>query len=256
MQEGDLIKADKMFHIALRMAADLGHVEAETHVYCLLANTALERGLLGQAESLFVEVLKRLVGSGEDEARKESNAVVEISLKLASIYRARGDLDKARQGFEFCTKTQQRKIQHQEEVDEDTMALYGLALDQLGQFCLSQGRLTEAEVAFSQALALSRTIHGVHGEQTLVITNSLASVLSLKGENGLSLSLLSEVVEQADQVNSPHLTTFLVNRGIVKLRQGLDGRADCQRAKELAGRRGDTDTAVQAEECLTVHSTQ
>ena len=68
-----------------------------------------------KAENLFVEVLKRLVGSGEDEARKESNAVVEISLKLASIYKARGDLDRARQGLEFCTKTQQRKMQNKGE---------------------------------------------------------------------------------------------------------------------------------------------
>ena len=69
-----------------------------------------------QAEKLFVEVLKRLLAGGEEEQlRKESNAVVEISLKLASIYQARGELDKAHQGFEFCTKTQERKIQKQGE---------------------------------------------------------------------------------------------------------------------------------------------
>jgi hypothetical protein len=62
-------------------------------------------------------------------------------------------------------------------VDEDTLALYGMALDRLGQFCLSQSRLTEAEVAFRQAAAISRQIHGDRGEQTLVILNSLASVL-------------------------------------------------------------------------------
>jgi hypothetical protein len=52
-----------------------------------------------------------------------------------------------------------------------------MALDRLGQFCLSQSRLTEAEVAFRQAAAISRQIHGDTGEQTLVILNSLASVL-------------------------------------------------------------------------------
>ena len=63
------------------------------------------------------------------------------------------------------------------EVDEDTLALYGMALDQLGQFCLSQGRLTEAEVAFRQAATISSKIHGDQGDQTLVVLNSLASVL-------------------------------------------------------------------------------
>jgi tetratricopeptide repeat protein 19 len=70
--------------------------------------------LFVQAENLFLEVLKRLLVGGE-ETKKESNAVVEISLKLASIYQARGDVDKARQGFDFCTKTQERKIQRQGE---------------------------------------------------------------------------------------------------------------------------------------------
>ncbi len=59
-----------------------------------------------------MEVLKRLLAGGAEE-RKEGNDVVEISLKLASIYLARGDLNKARQGFEFCTKTQERKITQQ-----------------------------------------------------------------------------------------------------------------------------------------------
>lgn len=43
--------------------------------------------------------------------------------------------------------------------------------------------------------------------------------------------------------------------GIVKLREGLDGRADCHRAKELAGRRGDKEAALAAEECLHGHLT-
>jgi hypothetical protein len=64
-----------------------------------------------------------------------------------------------------------------EEVDEDTLALYGMALDHLGQFCLGQGLLTEAAAAFKQAVTVSRKIHGDLGEQTLVLLNSLASVL-------------------------------------------------------------------------------
>ncbi len=44
----------------------------------------------------------------------------------------------------------------------------------------------------------------------------------------------------------------LSSAGIVQLRQGLDGRADCQRAKELAGRRGETEACLEAEQCLAV----
>jgi len=60
-----------MFHIALRMAVDLGHEEGQTHIYCLLANTALERGFNGQAERLFTEVLKRILADGEAQAGQQ-----------------------------------------------------------------------------------------------------------------------------------------------------------------------------------------
>ena len=44
-----------MFHIGLRMATDLGQEQAKTHIYCLLANSAMEQGMVGQAERLFTE---------------------------------------------------------------------------------------------------------------------------------------------------------------------------------------------------------
>ena len=60
---------------------------------------------------------------------------------------------------------------------EDTLALYGLCLDKSAQFYLGQGRLEQAESGFRSAVLLSSRIHGEEHEQTLVINNSLASVL-------------------------------------------------------------------------------
>ena len=60
---------------------------------------------------------------------------------------------------------------------EDTLALYGLALDRRAQFLLGRGRLEEAEAGFKSAVEVSRRVHGDQHEQTLVIRNSLATVL-------------------------------------------------------------------------------
>ena len=60
---------------------------------------------------------------------------------------------------------------------EDTLALYGLALDRRAQFLLGRGRLEEAEAGFNSAVEVSRRVHGDQHEQTLVIRNSLATVL-------------------------------------------------------------------------------
>ena len=80
---------------------------AVTHIYCLMANLAIERGLVGQAERLFTEVLKRLMASGE---APDSNAVIEISLKLAQIFMTNGDKWKAEKGLEFSTDTMRKKV--------------------------------------------------------------------------------------------------------------------------------------------------
>ena len=102
-----MVRADKLLHIALKLAIDLQHQAAVTHIYCLMANLAMERGLVGQAERLFTNVLKRILAGGE---MQDSNAVVEISLKLAQIFLTNGDLAKAEQGFKFCTEAQQKKV--------------------------------------------------------------------------------------------------------------------------------------------------
>lgn len=249
-QEGDLKKADQIFHVALRMAVDLGHEEGQTHIYCLLANTALERGFIGQAERLFTEVLKRILANGEPQ---DSNSVVEISLKLAGIFVLQNELGKAEQGFEFCTKTQQLKVESEGDgCSEDTLALYGLSLDKQGQFLLNRGRLQGAENCFSAAVKVSTRLHGENDQQTLVVRNSLATVLSLKGETDRALSILSNIISRAEETQSQYLPTFLINKGIVGLRSGCaeTARADCTRARAEAVVRNDPEATQEADECL------
>lgn len=250
-QDGDLKKADQMFHIALKMAIDLGHEDAVTHIYILMANTALERGFVGQAERLFTDILKRLLANGEAQS---SNAVVEISLKLAEIFLRNGNYVKAEQGFEFCTKTQQLKVATEgTERSEDTLALYGLSLDRRAQFLLGRGRLAEAEAEFNSAVEISRQVHGEKHEQTLVIQNSLATVLSLKGDHTKSISLLTDLVSRAEETSCQYLPTFLINRGIVQLRAGLGARAeaDCSRARDEARSLQDVEVTDEALQCLS-----
>merc|ERR1719339_404408 len=95
IQEGDLARADRLLHIALKMAQDGGREEAITHIFCLLGNLALERNFPGQAERLLKTVVQRLIAAGEPT---DSNSVVEISLKLAQIYASIGTLQQAEQG--------------------------------------------------------------------------------------------------------------------------------------------------------------
>lgn len=252
MQEGDPVRADKMFHLALKMSQDLGHIEAETHVLCLLANLALERGLVGQAERLFTSVLQRILAGGE---QKDSNAVVEISLKLANIFATNNNFEKAEQGFMFCAASQREKLRAADKaglpLDQDSLGLLGLVLDQQAQFLLARDRLGTAEVTWREAVEVAIRLHGEEGEQTLVVQNSLASLMSMRGENKSASQLLQQVVDLADP-DSAHLPTFLVNLGLVSLKQGLVERAGqlCGEARRLAGEKGDEEAGREAHRCL------
>ena len=250
IQEGNLVKADKMLHIALKLANDMQHQAAVTHIYCLMANLALERGLVRQAERLYTSILTRILADGE---KQDSNAVVEISLKLAQIFMANGDQAKAMQGFQFCTDCQQKKVTASgSEVDEDTLALYGMALDQQAQFLMAVGKLKEAETAWREAVLVATKLHGEEGEQVLVVTNYLATVLSMQGQDASAAQLLMGVVASAKRIDTPHLTSFLVNLGLVRLKQGMVdmARDNCKEAEGIAEDVGDKEVIMEAEQCL------
>ena len=61
-----------------------------------------------------------------------------------------------------------------------TSALYGMALDVLAQLYLGAGRLREAEHLWAEAVKVGRAVHGEAGDQVLVVTNSLATVISMQ----------------------------------------------------------------------------
>ena len=243
-----MVKADKMLHIALKQAQDIGHEEAVTHIYSLMANLALERELYGQAERLFTTVLKRLISSGEAQ---DSNAVVEISLKIAQIFHRNGQMEKAEKGLKFCVDTQRGKVRGGQG-DEDTKALLGIALDMQGQFLLSMERLGEAEQCWREAVEVAREVLGEEEEQVLVVTNSLATVLSMTGREEEAGKILEAVTKPAEKIDSVHLSSFLVNLGLVRLKQGLlkEARRHCEKARFSAGSLRDEGTVREAEDCL------
>ena len=249
IQEGDLARADRLLHIALKMAQDGGREEAITHIFCLLGNLALERNFPGQAERLLKTVVQRLIAAGEPS---DSNSVVEISLKLAQVYASIGSFEQAEQGFQFCVATQQRKL-GRGVVDEDTLGLAGMVLDQRAQFLLQQNRLAEAEMAWREAVKVAEQLHGEEGEQALVVKNSLATLLSMRGQHKAALDMLERVVAAGKRQQTAHLSAFLVNLGLVQLKQGLaaEGRKSCREASRLASDVGDVETVQEADVCLT-----
>lgn len=82
--------------------------DAKTQIIDIQANLYLQKGELVEAEQMFKIVAQRLVNSGRVNAT--DNAVVEISIKLAEIYKIRGMHAEAESGFQYCVATQREKV--------------------------------------------------------------------------------------------------------------------------------------------------
>ncbi|XP_051680417.1 tetratricopeptide repeat protein 19, mitochondrial isoform X3 [Oryctolagus cuniculus] len=112
-------EAEKMLHDALRLAYQSDNKKAITYTYDLMANLAFIRGQLENAEQLFKATMSYLLGGG---MKQEDNAIIEISLKLASIYAAQNKQEFALAGYEFCISTLEDKIEKEKELAEDIMS--------------------------------------------------------------------------------------------------------------------------------------
>nr|XP_028691885.1 tetratricopeptide repeat protein 19, mitochondrial isoform X3 [Macaca mulatta] len=112
-------EAELILHDALRLAYQTDNKKAITYTYDLMANLAFIRGQLENAEQLFKATMSYLLGGG---MKQEDNAIIEISLKLASIYAAQNRQEFAIAGYEFCISTLEEKIEREKELAEDIMS--------------------------------------------------------------------------------------------------------------------------------------
>ena len=132
-------------------------------------------------------------------------------------------------------------------------ALYGMSLDLLAQFYLASNRLKEAESLWVEAVKCGRLVHGEEGDQVLVVSNSLATVISMQvGREAEAAVMMEDLVLTAQRLGSPHLTSFLINLGLVRMKQGLleQARERCEGARKLAMSGGDQEVVEEANNCI------
>lgn len=252
IQRAELNKAEQLLHIALKTAQETQNRQAVTYIYDLLANVAYQKEEYSKAETLFKEVLKRVLADGMAE---DDNAVVEISLKLASVYASRGDYEKAVQGFHFCIGTQEAKIKKYGEtnVDEDTSLLWAMSMDWYARFLLNLQKYELAKKHFIKAFEMSERVQGLAHPQTAVLLNDIGSVCSLQKNYVEAISYLERAIDAAKQSDSPDLGSFYVNLGAVYLQQGMvqEAEKNCKTGLFLAKKSKNVEGLEEANACLT-----
>ncbi|XP_031512847.1 tetratricopeptide repeat protein 19, mitochondrial isoform X2 [Papio anubis] len=201
-------EAELILHDALRLAYQTDNKKAITYTYDL-------------AEQLFKATMSYLLGGG---MKQEDNAIIEISLKLASIYAAQNRQEFAIAGYEFCISTLEEKIEREKELAEDIMSveekanthlLLGMCLDACARYLLFSKQPSQAQRMYEKALQISEEIQGERHPQTIVLMSDLATTLDAQGRFDEAYIYMQRASDLARQINHPELHMVLSNLAAV-----------------------------------------
>ncbi|XP_056333472.1 tetratricopeptide repeat protein 19, mitochondrial [Danio aesculapii] len=258
MMIGELDAADGFLHRAVRLAHQMHNNDAIIYTYSLMANLAFVRGQLDNAEKLFKAAMSFMLSGGTPQ---DDNAVIEMSLKLASIYATQNKNELAEHGFQFCADSLEAKIDKQKDLppeslsDEerkDTRLLLGLSLDARARYLAANHRFIGACRDYRHALQICQEEQGESHPQTLVLMSDLATVLDLQGKHDEALVYVKKAVELGQAAGHPEQHVLLGNMAGILMHNGEfeESAKLYQEALALAHTAGDEEAIEQLQEGL------
>nr|XP_009858930.1 tetratricopeptide repeat protein 19, mitochondrial-like isoform X1 [Ciona intestinalis] len=226
-------KAEMLYIQALHLALERKDRKVIAYIQDLLANLALHTNEYDKAEPLFRNVLQNLIATG-----KEPNdpAILEISLKLASIYASQGKRELAITGYTWCADTCRTNLKKMEEDGagmgdeefENSVALLGMILDSYGRYLFDHGNHQEALVCTMEAKSLCERLYGKTDLRTLIIYNDIGSVKSRMGKHEEAFEYVKMAVDAAENsgADPSEKAVFYTNLSMVCMRKGKPAEAE------------------------------
>uniref|UniRef100_A0A834VE76 Tetratricopeptide repeat protein 19, mitochondrial n=1 Tax=Sarcoptes scabiei TaxID=52283 RepID=A0A834VE76_SARSC len=226
-KESQYQKADMLYHTALKMANDLSYKDAETYIFDLMADNYFEWNDFEKAKPLYLEVLNRIPKENNFSLEKiPSEAVVEISIKLAYCYSHLGQSDFAEKGFQFSIDSQLIRvdsfwndkecrilIKNLNDEQSNSLALLGMAYDYYSKYLeqLSSQLLERSLIYRKKAHQISSIINGIEHSQTIVLENNIADIYSRMEKFDLAKECLHGAIEKAKAIKSKELPILYLN---------------------------------------------
>uniref|UniRef100_A0A4W5Q191 Tetratricopeptide repeat domain 19 n=1 Tax=Hucho hucho TaxID=62062 RepID=A0A4W5Q191_9TELE len=258
MMRGQLHGANGFLHQAIALAHQTNNTQAIIYTYSLMANLAYVQGQLDNAEKLFKVAMSFMLSGGTPQ---DDNGVIEMSLKLATIYAGQDKNDLAEMGFQFCTESLEAKLEkfkelpaeeQSEELRKETRLLLGLTLDSHARYMVAIHRLSQAALDYKQALLICQEEQGETHPQSLVLMSDLATILDLQGHHDEALPLVKQAVELSREAGHPDQHVLLGNMAGILLHNDLfeESVKLYKEALALAQSAGDEDAVDQIQEGL------
>ncbi|KAM8797478.1 tetratricopeptide repeat protein 19, mitochondrial isoform 1-T1 [Eudromia elegans] len=245
--KGELAEAERLLHQALRLSHEAGSAKALAYTYSMMANVALMQGQLDNAEKLYKATMSQMLAG---DAKEDDNAILEMSLKLASIYAAQKQHKLALAGYEFCILTLEEKIDKQKDLPEDvlpaeekanTRLLLGMSFDGYARYLLSINQLSVAQKMYEKALQISSDVQGETHPQTVVLLNDLATVLDAQGHYDEAYSYVRRAADLAKETQHSEEHMVLNNLAAILMHKEdfLQAKQVYKEALKQAEQKGD-----------------
>ncbi|XP_037314080.2 tetratricopeptide repeat protein 19, mitochondrial [Pungitius pungitius] len=259
VSRGQLEVASGFLHQAVVVAHQTHNHQAVIYAYSLMANLAYVQGQLDHAEKLFKAAMSFMLSGGMPQ---DDNAVIEMSLKLTTIYAEQNKAELAEIGFRFCTESLEAKLQkhketavedlteEQEALRKDTRLLLGLCFDSRARYRASTLHLEQAGRDYQKALDICLQEQGHTHPQTLVLMSDLATILDLQGRHDDALALVQRAVDLSSGHPDQHV--LLGNMAGILLHKGRleDSVRFYLQALGLAQQAGDHEAVEKIQEGL------
>ncbi|NXG62464.1 TTC19 protein, partial [Hemiprocne comata] len=247
VMKGELGEAERLLHQALRLSHQSDNRKAIVYTYSMMANVAYMQGQLDNAEKLYKASMSYLLAG---DTKEDDNAILEMSLKLASIYAAQKQHKLAVAGYEFCILTLEEKIAKEKDLPEDvlpaeekanTCLLLGMSLDSYARYLLNINQLPVAQKMYEKALQISSEVQGENHPQTVVLMNDLATVLDAQGHYDEAHSCVKRAAELAKETQHPEEHMVLNNLAAILMHKEdfLQAKQVYKEALKQAQQKGD-----------------
>ncbi|XP_015789814.1 tetratricopeptide repeat protein 19, mitochondrial-like [Tetranychus urticae] len=259
MQREEFDKAEIILHAALSNAVDMGNSKAIAYIYSLMGNVAFLKGDYEKSEKIYKDLIKRLLEFGIEE---DHEAIVEISLKLATIYSKLGKFSKADVGFSHCLSIQKKRANQIEndkktknelsDSDINSLALYGMALDFYGKHLLRKQEYDGALKYTLDALAVCEKVNGKNAHQTMILLSDVGTLLNLTNNFDEADEYFKKAIKVGTIIESDHLKTLYYNVGMNDLmrRNWPSAQQNCDASYRFAKKDDDIYIMGMAEDCL------
>ncbi|XP_052788046.1 tetratricopeptide repeat protein 19, mitochondrial-like [Mya arenaria] len=271
-------QAREAFHEALRTSSDFKdekkiteneHLNHRVYIYDQIANMLLDTGDFENAEKVFKDTMKLAVALG---MALNDNAMIEMSLKLATIYLYTGRFNLGVEGVRYCIDEQEKKLQDpvvekKDDINNDskqvdtkalkeentnTRVLLGKAYRHHANFYMQQRHFKEAKDIMVKALEMSRSALGTDDDNSFVIMNDIATCdIMLKDFKGAEM-LLKEGIAKSGKAKSLIQSAFYSNLGALYIRTQKYEEAEhaCRSGLTIAKRHNDQTFIMPCKACL------